>query len=108
MGHREATTLVKVQDPGLMPPAEHLTPRKRIGTLVTLAGVVGLVVGSVVLLGWLLDVARLKGLLPGFALMQPNTALSLGSAGLSPSYSVEKCPDHGPAGSARAWQVWWP
>ena len=77
-----ATTLAKARQQGLISPTELFTLRRRIEAFVLLTGWLGVGVGSVVLLGWLFDVPSLKRILPGLALMQPNTALSLGLAGV--------------------------
>jgi len=48
-----------------------------------LVGALALAVGSAVLLGWALDVAALKSILPGWVSMKPNTAVAFILTGVS-------------------------
>jgi len=47
------------------------------------ASVLVVVVGGAVLIGWMLDIALLKSVLPGLVTMKPNTALALVLSGVS-------------------------
>ncbi|MGA2695409.1 MAG: PAS domain S-box protein [Terriglobales bacterium] len=47
------------------------------------AGVLAVVVGSLALLGWLLNIPALTSIIPGLATMKPNTALCFVLAGVS-------------------------
>ncbi|MBI3961709.1 MAG: hypothetical protein HY335_03075 [Deinococcus sp.] len=47
------------------------------------AGALAILVGCLVLVGWLLDIAALKGILPGLATMKPNAAIAFLLVGLS-------------------------
>ena len=57
--------------------------RPQPGWLPSALGGGAALVGGVVLLGWALQLSVLKGVLPGFPLMVPNTALGFVLAGLS-------------------------
>lgn len=59
------------------------TPVSLRSRLITGAGAVAILVGTAVLLGWLFDVPRLKGLAPGLATMKANSALAFVLAGVS-------------------------
>jgi hypothetical protein len=66
-----------------------MTPLKnRSGTLP--AGALAVLVGGVVLLGWVLDMAALKSVLPGWVSMKPNTAVAFILAGIALLASGER------------------
>ena len=48
-----------------------------------LAGTAAVLVGGVVLIGWALDVAALKSVLPGWVSMKPNAAVAFILAGIA-------------------------
>ncbi len=52
-------------------------------SLLRAAGVVAVGVGGAVLIGWMLDIASLKSVLPGLVTMKPNTALAFVLSGVS-------------------------
>jgi protein-histidine pros-kinase len=66
-----------------------------------LAGVFAMVAGLLVLLGWLLDVAILKTVLPGAASMKPNTAICVVLAGLALTIFSLPSEERGPGKTAR-------
>ena len=49
---------------------------------VLIAGMLATLVGGVVLLGWALDIAALKSVLPGWVSMKPNTAVAFVLSGI--------------------------
>lgn len=57
--------------------------QRRVRKIALVLGVVVMSVGGLVLLGWHLDVMRLKSILPGTATMKPNTALCFVLLGIS-------------------------
>jgi hypothetical protein len=62
---------------------DHLVLDERIEALVRVAGGIGIVVGSVGLVGWLFNVATLKGNVPWLAPAQANVAVAVALAGIS-------------------------
>jgi PAS domain S-box-containing protein len=56
---------------------------RRYGFISSLAGPIAMVVGGLVLVGWLLGLRTLATVLPDFTTMKPNTAVCLVFAGLS-------------------------
>lgn len=63
----------------------HANPRllSASASLSRAASVAVVVVGGAVLIGWMLDIAMLKSVLPGLVTMKPNTALALVLSGVS-------------------------
>ena len=57
-----------------MPP-DHNPPTLLVPKLASLAAIVAVAVGVMVLVGWAFDIAVLKSILPGWASMKPNTAV---------------------------------
>ncbi len=55
----------------------------RLSSLSQAVSGIVLIVGLLVLAGWLFDVSALKAVVPGFATMKPNTALAFFLAGMS-------------------------
>jgi PAS domain S-box-containing protein len=58
-------------------------PNPRLKTFTQIVALIAMLVGAVVLMGWFLNVATLKVLLPGLASMKANTATCLALCGLS-------------------------
>src|ERR1700739_4269190 len=56
---------------------------QRYGFVASLAGPIAMVVGGLVLLGWVLRARTLTSVMPDYTTMKPNTALCLVLAGLS-------------------------
>lgn len=65
--------------------AEPVRPGDRFALVGVGAGAV--LVGGLVLLGWALDVAALKSVLPGWVAMKPNTAVAFILIGLAVLFS---------------------
>jgi hypothetical protein len=63
-------------------PAASQVP-SRLRSFARLGALLAIGVGIVVLLGWSLEVRALKSILPGFAVMKPNTAVGFLGAGIS-------------------------
>lgn len=63
--------------------ASKIFPLRRFEHYARAAGAAAVVIGTLVLLGWLLDVSLLKSVLPGKVAMKPNTAICFVLAGAS-------------------------
>jgi hypothetical protein len=61
----------------------HSRPVTRLSALSQAASGIVLIVGLMVLTGWLFDVSALKAVVPGLATMKPNTAMAFFLAGMS-------------------------
>ncbi len=68
-------------------PPPHLTPGQTYAVLLDWSACIGAflvaTLGTAVIVGWVLDIAILKSVLPGFATMKMNTAIGFVAAGVS-------------------------
>ena len=70
---------------------DHAVIRNRCVSLSLGLGYVGATIGGVILIGWLLDIAILKSLLPGLVTMKANTALGFLLIGSALVLAQENC-----------------
>ena len=61
----------------------HLSGRRWLDLLSQAANAVVLLVGLLVLVGWILDIPALQAVVPGLATMKPNTAVAFFLAGMA-------------------------